>query len=235
MDFSAFMPLPEPQQATCVGCRNPFLRSYPIVRYCEPCRLTRERLDAKAREERAIAQRLVLWEESICPKQYQQTELSKLPRLDLYDRVQAWSYGERGLILHGSTGLGKSRAAWALCRREFIAGRTLRVISPAVMLRIPGWCGSGDMDAKFRQYSAADLVLMDDAFKSRLSPSAEEFVCALVEERTSRGRPLILTLNDTGERLIERMSEDRGAPLLRRLREFCDAISFTVRTQPKQK
>ena len=37
----------------------------------------------------------------------------------------------------------------------------------------------------------------------------------------------IVTTNDVGETLAQRMSEDRAAPLLRRLREFCTVISFS--------
>lgn len=99
-------------------------------------------------------------------------------------------------------------------------------------------CGFGfDYGAKF-SVSAADaanwieqkarvgLLLMDDTLKVKLTDSVEAALFMLVNYRTENELPIILTTNDTGETLQTRMSEDRGAALLRRLREFSTSITF---------
>lgn len=130
--------------------------------------------------------------------------------------------------MHGQSGRGKSRCAWELLKREYLTGRSVAVLD----------CSFGfDYGAKFSisvadavrwmdQKTRVDLLLMDDTLKVKLTDSVEAALFMLVNYRTENQLPIILTTNDTGETLQSRMSDDRGAALLRRLREFSTAISF---------
>jgi hypothetical protein len=63
--------------------------------------------------------------ERICPEEYQRTDVPRLEenlRRRNYDvswlrQVLAWQYGPKGLLVGGSTGVGKTRAIWVLLRR----------------------------------------------------------------------------------------------------------------------
>jgi len=48
----------------------------------------------------------------------------------------------------------------------------------------------------------------------------------LIEERSQHLRPLIVTTNTVGDSLEDKFSDDRSGPLLRRVREFCEPVSF---------
>lgn len=71
-----------------------------------------------------------------------------------------------------------------------------------------------------------DLLLLDDAFKVKLTEAFEAALFSIVDRRIENCRPIIATMNDTQETLTARMTGDRSQPFVRRLRESCDLVSF---------
>jgi len=232
----------KPTPRVCTSCAREFIIHLPTgtdpimaslarmmsnLRRCEACidREKRAEQEAEANERRRA--RECEWSE-ICPPTYRETQLSLLPSKDAHTRVMQWAFGRTGLILHGPTGLGKSRSAWLLLRREFDNGRTVGVLDSAAAFRYAAAFGQSAAKAErwFDHLTTREILFLDDVFKARLTDSFEQMLFALVEARTSHLRPIIATTNDTAETLGVRLSEDRGAPLLRRLREFCQSVSF---------
>lgn len=220
------------QTRECRECRNPFeLPPFKLaVKYVFVCPTCAERQAERDQREallKAGNYRAESWK-TFCPAEFQSTEAHKLPSPTKLQQVLGWPYGKRGLILHGISGRGKSRCAWELLKREYLAGRSVAVLD----------CGFGfDYGARFSasvadaarwidQKARVDLLLMDDTLKIKLTDSVEAALFMLVNFRTENQLPIILTTNDTGETLEARMSDDRGAALLRRLREFSISISF---------
>lgn len=164
----------------------------------------------------------------ICPSGFQLTKASDLPRPSLLMEVLRWQYCSNGLLLLGKTGGGKSRCAWKLCEREFLAGRTFSVMDAtfgeeyAAKMRI----GSDSCFLWLEEKAECDLLLMDDIFKIKLTDAAETALFTIIDARTKTQRPMIITTNDTGETLCSRMTQDRGPAIVRRLREFCKYIEF---------
>jgi len=74
--------------------------------------------------------------------------------------------------------------------------------------------------------ATVDVLFFDDFGKMKFTERVESELFAVIEKRTANCLPLILTTNFTGETLEERMTLDRGVPLVRRLREFCVDVSF---------
>lgn len=223
------------ESRTCRECSQvfdlpPFRLAAQLVFVCPECSEKHAEEDQRQAALRtdATKARLEAWRR-ICPILFQETDPSKLPSpMKLQIALEQWQYGRRGLILHGVSGKGKSRIAWEIMKREFMAGRSIAVMD----------CTSGyDYSAKFvvsaaeaakwvQHRMAVDLLLFDDVLKVKLTDSVEQALFAIVNSRTENGLPIIVTTNDTGDSLASRMTDDRGPALLRRLREFSKMIAF---------
>ena len=166
--------------------------------------------------------------EKLCPEIYRGTDPAKLPVQGKLAEVMAWRYGPRGLILHGVTGRGKSRCAWLLMEREIMSGRRTAALDWEAGL---GWAATFKVSSEravrwLRKLSTVEVLFLDDVFKARLTESFEAALYGIIENRTSRGLPIIATTNDTGASLKARMSDDRGQAIYRRLKEFCRSVNF---------
>lgn len=166
--------------------------------------------------------------EKICPLEFQHTEAHRLPSPTKLQKVLAWKYGAKGLILHGPTGAGKSRCLYELLKREFKTGRSVAVMDHATAFRYADAYehGPGAVNAWIEHRSKVNILAFDDLFKAKLTESFEQVVFTITASRTERGKPILMTTQDVGATLLTRMSPDRGPALIRRLREFCESIAF---------
>ena len=200
-----------------------------FVQICPSCSKRKAAEQDRDLAIRAAAARARLWER-LCPPRYRDTEAALLPQPDRLGAVLNWQHGSEGLLLHGPTGSGKTRCAWLLLKREFDLGRKIgHVESLDLSLRFAAMASQAPDAAAgwVDKLCAAEILFLDDPFKVKLTERVEETLFLIVARRTDHNRPLIVTTNDVGETLAQRMSEDRAAPLLRRLREFCTVISFS--------
>lgn len=165
---------------------------------------------------------------NICPKEFRETVPHRLPHPHSLDMVLRWQFGAKGLILHGATGSGKSRCAWVLLKREYVAGRSLRHLDYMAGIEYAERFHESPRAVRewMESMISTQLLFLDDIFKAKFTDSFENSIFSIISRRTEHGKPCILTTNDTGESLGERLSPDRFEPLTRRLREFCTSISF---------
>lgn len=166
--------------------------------------------------------------ERFCPDCFRDTEPHRLPSPTKLQRVLAWQYGKRGLVLHGITGAGKSRCLYELLKREFKAGRSIAIMDHSTAFKYSEAYerGPGAVNQWMEHRMSVDILALDDLFKAKLTDSFEQAVFTVVASRTERGKPILMTTQDVGKTLIDRMSADRGPALIRRLREFCESVSF---------
>lgn len=220
-------------QDNCRCCGNVFTfayeKNYPTLRphLCSSCG---EQEEARREEERKQDQELerkYKWNE-LCPAIFQDTDPSRLPCPEKLSEVLAWKYGPTGLVGHGDTGKGKSRCFWELAKREFLAGRSVRVFNSMGGIRFTA--SYSESMGRAQEYADkliyTDLLFLDDPFKLKLTESVEAMLFAVLNERFEAKRPVIATMNDTPTTLAGRMTEDRGMPLIRRLKEFTKAVKF---------
>lgn len=221
----------ETENKTCIECCKEFpVEKGPKFLYwtrCGGCSIEVSKREDAKRKRMAAEQMESRWR-LVCPKQFQMTELSRLPDQEAATKATEWQHGNRGLILNGPTGSGKSRTAWMVIKQCHFAGLHIECLNSMAGLKYASlFSGSAsDVEQWVGKLINADLLFMDDIFKIKLTDSFESVIFSLVDQRTENGRPIILTANDTGESLTARMSPDRGEPLVRRLREFCDTITF---------
>jgi hypothetical protein len=225
-----------PVELTCPECGDVFTLEYPsiarLVKHypCPECSEKHALATQRAAIERSLAARPIdesRWQR-ICPPGFLHTEPHKLPYPTRLDRVLQWQYGPKGLILYGHTGAGKSRCLYMLLKREFDAGRSIRVLSHNGGIEYAALYDKGPDAVKRWQDNlcSVDLLALDDAFKAKLTDSFEQLLFTVVSNRTERGLPVIVTLQDMADSLLARMSADRGPAFIRRIREFCDSVSF---------
>jgi DNA replication protein DnaC len=163
---------------------------------------------------------------STIPSLFRKTERDKLPFPQSLDAAMRWQFGGKGLLLYGPTGCGKSRMIWEVAKREILAGRKTKYASSFEITRYPSlYMAANDAAGKFAEsLVTAELLLLDDVFKAKATERVEELLFSVIDERGIWERPTLVTVNDTGETLAERLSSDRGPALIRRLRDYCELI-----------
>lgn len=229
------------QTRPCAECKTPFDTpgAYVCDRFiawqyfCPSCVPIVAEKQRRERDDLARRQREAKWL-TLCPEEFLSVDRRLLPDSDLFDRVQAWTYGPRGLVVAGETGLGKTRACWALLHREFMARHSVCALSAYDLARWPAKVMNEPTraDATLKRLAAVDILYLDDPFKSRLTPTVEELLFVALDERTSRRRPCLFSFNDSAATLLERLSTDRAKAFLRRVRDFCDVVKPTPCTAP---
>jgi len=145
-------------------------------------------------------------------------------------KVDSWRYGARGLILHGVSRTGKSRCLWRLLRRVYVHdGLDVLVYGPGQLERAvaSSYAHTGGAEAFFARVVNAPVLAIDDFGKERFTDRFESFVFSALNERFEWQRPVILSTNFVGGALVDRFDDkEKGFPLVERLREFCEAVSF---------
>lgn len=233
-------------RSLCPICRRPVTYAAPeglgepsMPPLCDRCRRERDRqreYEAAERERsEAAAEQLAqlererseaAWLKSF-PPLYRQTDPVRLPLQEQFRRVMAWQYGPRGLILGGPTGTGKTRTAWLLLQRLHNEGRQIVAFDAlGFSHEVSARFGDGSGESWADGVARADVVFLDDLGKAKLTERVESELFGLIERRTANLLPIIATMNATGAGLAAKTTDDRGEPLLRRLREFCEAVSF---------
>jgi DNA replication protein DnaC len=222
---------------TCVTCEEPFdALTYEIngrevfsKRVCDKCKAQQIRDLEEQRQQAALRQREGLWER-ICPPLYRNSDRSRIPAPFL-TAASDWSYSPKGLGFVGSAGKGKTRSAFLLLQKHFFEGRSCTAISSTRLARYCMEQFSDDKHTKtiasdqISECRSADILLIDDLGKSKMTERCETELFDILEFRTSYESPTIWTANARGNELLAMMSPDRGEPILRRLAEFSEIVS----------
>ncbi len=202
-----------------------FGRERPSPEFCPPCsekRAVEARKKARLEEERDL---LGQWS-FVCPPLYMDSDVKRLPEKPT-QQVLAWKFNPKGLVLIGPTGTGKTRAAFLLLKRLYLEGRSVEVFHGN---RFGHECSRKFFDNQgeewIRDIFVQDVVFFDDLGKFKMTERVEAELFSLIELRVSHLRPIIVTTNFVGESLESKLTSDRGHPLVRRLREFCDSVAF---------
>lgn len=163
----------------------------------------------------------------ICPPLYLDSDMQRLPTKPTA-KVLCWKLNSKGLIVHGPTGRGKTRACFLLLRRLFLTDMVTVEIFHAnrfaheCAVNFGNQCG----EDWIKRLSKVPVLFLDDVGKFKLTERVESELFGLVELRAANLKPIIATTNFVGDTLQQKLTEDRGGPLVRRLKEFCDSVNF---------
>jgi DNA replication protein DnaC len=202
---------------------------WPFTFYCDPCfDIERAAHDANERNA-AAAKRAEAWEFDVGREAFKDTDVARLDAAILA-RVLAWEHGATGLVLHGPSGLTKSRMMWLLARRIYVEdGVPLMVVRATKLGRNVGdaMAPAVAVEGQIRALISIPVLVIDDLGKEAQSERWESALVEIIDARNAARRPLIVTTNYVGERLVERYRDrSAGEAVVRRLRDFCVAIAF---------
>lgn len=161
------------------------------------------------------------------PPIFMETDISRIASKKAVDEVINWRPGPVGLVICGPSGAGKTRLMWELVK--IWGDSTTPVFSPG-----PASFGSV-MAERYRDGNAeqwasgvanSEIVAFDDVTKMKITDRVEEQFFGIIDYRTCHKLPVIATIQGAGSSLKAVMSEDRGTPIIRRLREFCKVVDM---------
>lgn len=185
---------------------------------------------------READRRRALWESRRCPPVLRDTDEARVPA-GPWNAVRDWRMGDGGLLLHGPTRSGKTRALSLLVKR-LILGEGRSVLA---------W-RADDLAEEFRTRLAdrgingitvfrdalahAHVLWIDDLGKGRFRDDESTALWGLVDDRLAAGRPIWITTEHVGATLAAQFCArgDRpekaqsAASLVARLREACRDI-----------
>lgn len=142
----------------------------------------------------------------------------------------------KGAVFQGATGVGKTMTMFMLS--EFILRETGRIpvmaYCPRLRLELTEAARSDDPSSKTRIVNRlvhADRLFLDDIGSTEMSPSYEEALKLIIEERSRLGLPVYCSLQQTGEEFITgngRTDTSRRDAIHRRLCDDCLAFKITT-------
>ena len=162
------------------------------------------------------------------PSAYRDTCIDKLPS-ERMRKAFSWTPGEKhSLLLHGTTGCGKTRVAWAVFNRLWLESFPLDA-QFLPMRKVDGLIEKGfddrDHGGVIDYLIEVPLLVLDDLGKERMTQRLESDLFAIIDERTANKRVTIITTNYTSQGLQERFSNaETGPAFIRRLKDYFQAI-----------
>lgn len=164
------------------------------------------------------------------PKVYRDTKIDLIPCPRMRQVALSWdSWKDRSLLLHGTTRLGKTRAAWEVIRRwwkvnyaryEYITMRMLEAeIEQSFERRNHG--------KMIERLVRARLVFIDDLGKERLTNRMATDLFAIIDERSANKRPTIITTNYNSAALKEKFDPrdvETAEAVIGRFKDYYDAF-----------
>ena len=164
------------------------------------------------------------------PALFRDTEVSRL-HPSIQKAVEWKPEGDKsGLLLHGTTGIGKTRAIWEIIRKQWVesAKRDRQLAYQFLTMRkIEGMIEKGFDDRQHARMLEGlielPFLVIDDFGKERLTQRMASDLFAIIDERSTAKRPTIISTNYNGTTLLERFDSrdvETGKALIRRLKDY---------------
>lgn len=174
--------------------------------------------------------RLTSWN-TLCPAEYRKPIdwKKKAANRASLEKVMAWTYGERGLFVHGQPGRCKTRFVWQLLAREWDKGRAMSAHLHSELRALLTAVASAEQ-ARFLSFiqnlSRVPLLFIDDLGKGRSTPASEEALFDVLDYRFRNCLPTLFTSEWSLKQLEAHFSEEYCRGLARRIGERCQEIEF---------
>ena len=225
----SYLPNPNWQSVKQLFRLNPS-RGYWIAVEHPECdqRLERDRLEEKARRARLEKHQLVKrdmrelgFAQILTGMPFEEFKV-EAGNKRAFDAAQKWHYPEKGILLFGLPGRGKSHLIAALSKKWIEADLTVAFQSTSVLIGLLRRGYDDDVfDERLQMVSSqAQILVLDDLGAEKRTEWSEEKIYMIVDTRLSAKLPLFVTTN-----LTEQELEVRYHPrIVSRLREMCTWI-----------
>lgn len=147
-------------------------------------------------------------------------------------KAVTWSpvKGKPGLLMHGTSGIGKTRAAWHITNRMWLKGIDEGFNMAILFLPMREFERRMIDSFEERKHSAAldevcesEFLVLDDLGKERLTSRMATDLFSVIDHRTERDMPTIVTTNFSGKAFIDRFlpqDKETGLAIARRIRDY---------------
>jgi DNA replication protein DnaC len=134
----------------------------------------------------------------------------------------------RGIGFIGKSRTGKSRVLFELGRRLYMKGQD---VYPTSGIEFAEKVAGQVTDKEgFEQYTHrvkhCKILLFDDADKCRFTEAVEAAYYGMLEYRRRFQRPILASVNSNGKAMAAAASDNRGEPIVNRLRDLCEIIEL---------
>jgi len=160
--------------------------------------------------------------ESTMPELFKDTDTNRLGELKY--TAEHWEPHGKGLLVHGATRRGKTRTAWYIANRLWLANAVRNRFIFLSMFEleaklVASW-GRDAWDKTMINMTTVPLLFLDDLGKERMTERMASCLFALIDQRTMNKKPTIITTNLTGDTLLERFHDKEiGAAFVSRLKD----------------
>lgn len=214
-----------------------------VVTICDDCAAAEKRAEEERKARRATVsseqRRRERWEQ-MTGTRYASFDARSLPDAikGHVRRVMDWKVQPRGIGLVGPSRTGKSPLIYALGQQLYATGVDV-FPSTGIEFQRQYLRGVERRDGEWTAYLTrcqdCAVLLLDDADKLNLTPGVEAEYYGMLEERRNWQRPVLCTLNLTGDQIkgLSSGRQDRSAAIVERLRDLCEFIPVSVIEQPK--
>lgn len=150
------------------------------------------------------------------------------------EEILNWKENPVGILATGSTGTGKTRAMFALCKRLIQDEAKEVAIWPAkkffYQLESNVRYGHDEAGEFIKCVAHKKILFIDDYGQESVLANKQDWATGwffkLLDIRVGNRLPLLMTTNLTAEQIASRSQNTTGAPLLRRLIESSKPIKF---------
>jgi DNA replication protein DnaC len=172
------------------------------------------------------------------PKRFHDTDVTRLhPSMQ---KAVLWSpiAGKAGLLMHGTSGIGKTRAAWHIVNRYWCEGLKQGYNLPVKFMSMRAFEKELIDSFEERRHGKVleeicrqPFLVLDDLGKERLTSRMATDLFSVVDHRTERDLPTIVTTNFSGKAFLDRFlpqDKETGLATARRFRDYFEIVGMAA-------
>lgn len=200
---------------------------------CDACSEEYEQQRVEAARQELLKERIKDFKD-LCPPRMFDFDPELFPSdISKFEECMSEPLLSMGLLIHGTTGTGKSRVLWQLARRLVIEEhRQVLIFRDVEFGRMIERSFEGNYhDSLISKLCKCSVLLIDDFGKSRLTMRVEADLFDVIDSRYNAERPVVYTTQFTGESLARRFNDPETAvAIIRRMKHECLEINLRKTT-----
>lgn len=194
---------------------------------CDPCSEERKKME---RPEINLERRKQAWDRMV-GSYYYTFDPDRIPQSirPHLDDVFGWHPDSpKGVGFLGKSRAGKSRVLFELGRRLYVRGQDVYPTSGIEFAeKVAGQVhNKEDFESYMARVKNCKILVLDDADKLNFTPAVEASYYGMLEYRRRFQKPILVSVNSTGKEMAQNATQNRGEPIVNRLRDLCEIIEL---------